>query len=421
MGAGDWRMNWRRELFLTNLIAGTQFAVGLMTRPLVPLYAQALDAAPAMIGVIVGAFAFLPLLLAVPAGGLADRVPFRYLMRAGALGLVVGGLLAGLFPGVWSLFLAQVVWGLGQLLLVVAGQARVASLGGDRDRESNLSLYGFYVSAGQLAGPLLGGGMAEATGYTGAFLLSAAMAVIPLALSFLLEEPRTGNGSRRPPRAELGEVRDLLARNSVKLGIVSSFAVLFSLGIMSSFFPIYVEDLGFGPLVVTILVSARAAFSMLVKSVMPRLTPLVGRFTLLVFSLGLIVAGTALIPVSSTLLSLFIVVMAIGSGTGWSQPLSMLAVADAVPASRRGLAMGVRLTGNRLAQFLNPLLFGFVVELAGMKAAFFTASFLLLVTTAGLWLWRRDQAEAEAGLGRLIPLAARRLGRHHCHYQAGQR
>jgi MFS family permease len=67
-----------------------------------------------------------------------------------------------------------------------------------------------------------------------------------------------------------------------------------------------------------------------------------------------------------------------GLAMGMNQPPSMACVADAAPKDLRGVAMALRLTGNRVGLILSPMLAGLVVTAWGLPAYFYTAAGLLL-------------------------------------------
>ena len=68
-----------------------------------------------------------------------------------------------------------------------------------------------------------------------------------------------------------------------------------------------------------------------------------------------------------------------GLGLGLGQPLTMAWVASRAPRHIRGLALGLRLSGNRLGQLLVPALVGMVLHLAGIDAIFWSVATLLLL------------------------------------------
>lgn len=64
--------------------------------------------------------------------------------------------------------------------------------------------------------------------------------------------------------------------------------------------------------------------------------------------------------------------------------------------SERGVAMGMRITSNRLAQVTQPLLFGGVASSASVVAAYPTAGVLLAGLT--IWTWREADRISSASV-----------------------
>src|SRR5690554_1322075 len=83
--------------------------------------------------------------------------------------------------------------------------------------------------------------------------------------------------------------------------------------------------------------------------------------------------------------------IALGLGIGLALPLSMAIIADGVSLPDRGVAMGVRLTGNRLAQLVNPVFFGMVSQCWSLPAAFWWGGILLFAATGFLFFWGKTK------------------------------
>src|SRR5205823_3280141 len=78
------------------VLAGSRIAVSL----------DALDhgANAATVGVLLALYAVLPMVFAIPAGRLADRIGVRRPMLVGSCGLAAGAALPSIAPGLWPLF-----------------------------------------------------------------------------------------------------------------------------------------------------------------------------------------------------------------------------------------------------------------------------------------------------------------------------
>jgi MFS family permease len=123
-------------------------------RPAISYAILDLGHGPVWLGVATAAFAVPPLLLAVPAGRLVDRVGERPSLVLGALAFVGAGLIAA-FVGATlvGLLIATVLLGIGVLWSVVAEQAWVMRDAPAGNLDSTFGLYTFATSSGQMLGP----------------------------------------------------------------------------------------------------------------------------------------------------------------------------------------------------------------------------------------------------------------------------
>ena len=103
---------------------------------------------------------------------------------------------------------------------------------------------------------------------------------------------------------------------------------------------------------------------------------------LLVLAIGL---GTT--SICRTIALLVVNSVFIGLGTGMAFPLSQATVFESAPPDRKGIAMGVRMTGNRLAQMSGPLLFGVVTQFFMISTAFWVAGLILFVVSIPVFFW----------------------------------
>jgi len=81
------------------------------SRVVMSLYALSLGADQFSIGIIMSLYALCPMLLAISAGKLVDRVGPRLPMLAGTIGTFVGLLLPYVFPGLVTLYIAAFMLG----------------------------------------------------------------------------------------------------------------------------------------------------------------------------------------------------------------------------------------------------------------------------------------------------------------------
>jgi MFS family permease len=131
--------------------------------------------------------------------------------------------------------------------------------------------------------------------------------------------------------------------------------------------------------VIGVLLTVRAASSMVSRFFLGRLSKMLGRGRLLTGSIALAAIGMALLPVPMPLFALVLVVTVMGFGLGAGQPLTMSWLAQATPNGFRGRAMSLRLTGNRLGQVVVPSAVGALAVGAGAAGVLWVTAGALAV------------------------------------------
>jgi len=371
-----------------------------MLSPLTPLLALQLGAGPIGVGLLVSAAFFLPLFLAMPVGALADSWGTRELILWGCAMMGLGPMGVALAPNFVTLSISQLLTGMGHLMIIVSAQTYVGSLGRGKAGEGNFGWYSTFIAAGALAGPLLGGVTSDHFGFRVAYLLAGISALLAILLGGFLG-PRQGTRtamSSLAPFGSPGQIRRLLGNSAVRVSMVVSCGVLFAMGSYGAFLPVYLNTLAYPATLIGLLLSIRALAAMVVRPFMGKIVQgLGGRMGTFLVTTTLVGAGVAFTGFAETLPLLFILIVAVGAGTGITQPISMVTVADHVSGGERGFAMGLRMTGNRVVQLLSPLILGGVAEFFGFRAAFLVAGSGLLATLFLIARWgHASELEEEA-------------------------
>jgi MFS family permease len=157
----------------------------------------------------------------------------------------------------------------------------------------------------------------------------------------------------------------------VQLSVLVTAVGMFALGVYGSYLPVYLESLAMSPMVIGVLVSLRAGVSMLIRPFMARMIALVGgRGPAVMLALGTLSAGITFLGFSEQVVVIGMLAVLVGIGSGLTQPLSMVILAEAVDREKRSGALGMRLMANRAIHFLAPLAFGILLEMGGFALAF---------------------------------------------------
>lgn len=342
-----------------------------MVKAFVPLFAATLGASLGDIGLITAATALTPMLLAVPVGLVSDRHGIRAVFFFGSLLSVIAYLALWLWPSLSVVLAAQVLAGTGQLMIMLGGQARVAGLAERNEAEKHFSLYTLVASAGQILGPIVAGLLIGFSGYPTLFLCAAALGVLSCLVT--LTVPSIAGKPLVAPERVSGrrQAVEQLRTRSMRVAILISCLMSVPEMLRISFLPIYLQDVaGLSVQELSWVLSLFSGAGLAARLLMPTLVRTWGRHTLMTV-VGLVVVGSLLVvPLSSSVVLLAFLTAMLGLAFGTGRPLSMALVASSAPPHQFGMAVGLRLTGNRLADFLVPIAFGGAASLAGVWASF---------------------------------------------------
>lgn len=377
-----------RNMFLVLIAFSLNFLRYGMIFPLVPLLARDLNASPAMIGIVVGAFGLFSFFLSAPIGGIIDRVGTKRIIIIGVLCNIASSLLLLRATHILILIVSQVLGGLGFQLNMVAGQAFIACLSSPIERENGFGYLTFSGSIGQSLGPFLGGMIASQFGYHAAF--SAVLFTSAFGLLILgFREPirlRTTYGHSFMP--ELRYAVSILFDSRMLVVLAFTFVVIFAVSLRTSFLPVLLLNRGSSKALVGLLISLFALTSTLIRPFVGRLLQLVSRRNILAFCILTVAVGVGLIPLFSSAFTVALTLCVFGFGFGLAQPLSMLMVADLAVPEHSGLSMGIRFTVITFASSLGPVLLGILVEHLGLNAAFYASAFIVGTIGAYILTWK---------------------------------
>jgi MFS family permease len=175
---------------------------------------------------------------------------------------------------------------------------------------------------------------------------------------------------------------------AIAVGILSSFVSIFALGVRSSFLPVFLAGAGYSASLIGAVEFVRGLTSVAARaSIGPALRLLRGRFPLLTVCHVILAAGIATTPLCVSVPLLMANAVLIGMGFGVVTPICQAIVFEGAPSEHRSVALGVRMTGNRLAEMASPLAFGFVISRYDMSAAFVASGLLLFALTSPMLFW----------------------------------
>lgn len=359
-----------------------------MMAVMVPLYATSLGLGPEWLGLLIAMPGMFPVLLAIPASRMVNRLgPARWLF-VGMLGMASAPVSLLALPGVVGLAASRLLVGFFQLFVTLSGQSLVASLSNGRGHQSNFAVYSTLLALGRMFGPILVGAIIDLAGFRVSFVAVLVILLVAGSVAYLvmLGNRHTANGTRVGLGTERNSVRSVIGNVGFQMAVLSSSGIFLALTVREAFMPVMMQDLGMSATTIGALVSLGSLTAVLIRPIMPWVTTaLRGTARTLVAGMAAVAVGVGLLAFGPTIggVPLFFGVLAIvtGFGSGVGFPLSIVSVATHVPLSERGLALSLRLSSNHLVELTAPVLGGLLVAAAGYTAGFAAAGVVLALLT----------------------------------------
>jgi len=355
------------------------------SRVVVSLDALSMGASPFTVGVLISLYALLPMLLAVAAGRLSDRIGTRWPMLVGSAVIGVGATLAFAVPGLPALFGSAMLIGFGFMAFQIAAQNVTGELGGPEVRARNFGLLALGYSVSGFIGPLVAGFAIDHYGFRAAFAL---FALLPLAPIAVLASGRLSFPGRRPQGgvAHHGGVLALLRHRTLRR--VFAITALLSIGwdLHSIFVPIYGAKIGLSASEIGLVLSSFAAATFVVRFAMPMIVRRMNEHQVLTAALLISAPVYFAYPFSQSVPALLALSFTLGLGLGGGQPMVLSLLHIHAPPGRMGEAAGVRMSLVNTMAVAVPLVLGGVGASIGIAPVFWSVGACL---AAGGFLTRR--------------------------------
>ena len=346
---------------------GFGLAVSAQATLLIPLRARDLGAGFDAIGLIAGVGALAPALLAVVLGVVVDRLGPKRSFIVGAAATAGSSTLFVLVTNYWWFLALQPILGLSQTFGWVASQSYITSLGTVEDRPQLTGRFGFFVNVGQMAGPLLAGAAIQLVGVRGAFLLPALYSALFAIVGMLLLD--TGNVGPPAPRAARGAAGraflELLKVPGIQFALVLTFTRLWIGRVFGIFAPVYLLDAGIKPGLIGTVVATSGLMAAAVAPTTGWWTRRLPQQTVAATGMACGAVGLVLLPHLHAIPSVYVVPALVGIGSGLSLPILLSIVTTSAPPERRGMALGMRTTGNQAASTAAPVIVGPMITSLG--------------------------------------------------------
>jgi DHA1 family multidrug resistance protein-like MFS transporter len=381
--------------FLLIVCCGLGFAsyvTSYMRIPVVPLFAQDLGAGAMMVGFINSAFLLTSGVFSFPFGLLADRVGRKLVVSAGLIISLVTSFLLAVSAAPWHLLIIYLFFGLGLAAIGPTLMAYVADLSPPSQLGSSYGAYTLAIYTGMSLGPGLGGWLADWLGFRLLFVIAAVLVglVFLMAVVFLPSSrhlPHLASAASQPTTSwrELLRHRPLLGCWLITLG------GCFGLGAFVTFAPLYMKAQNLSVRDIGLVFALQAAVNAISRLPFGRLSDRLGRRWVQAI-VGFLLLGASLVAfgLATTLLGFLLATTALGLAMSLGfTPVGAL-IAEVVPSTDRGLAMGGYNTCIYLGMMISSALMGVVIGWLGYTWSYALMGLIVALSTGGFYLLIRD-------------------------------
>ena len=361
---------------------------------IITLFSIELGAPQIVIGVLVALYSLFPMILAIYAGKLTDRMGARWPMVAGSCGIAFGLTLPFLFPYTTTLYLQAVLVGAGHVFYNVSVQNMIGGIGAKEDRTKNFSNFGLAMSTGSFIGPLIAGMAIDHAGHRYAYLVLAATPLVTAFIMTMAKHLASGRSARatdretKSDRAAPSRPFELFVTNTpLRRGLITGAVLLTGIDLFHFYMPIYGHHIGLSASQIGVVLGTFSAAAFVVRIWMPAIVKRLGAEKVLIVSMFIAAISYIGVPFITHMVMLCVICFILGLGTGCGQPLSLALIYERAPGGRSGEALGLRATLNNFTHMVTPLLFGALGTAFGVMPVFLFNS--LMLVSGGLIISRR--------------------------------
>ena len=360
-----------------------------------------LSPSPSMVALVEAADSFAIMLLALPAGAIADIVDRRRLLIAVQVYLlIVAGALGILtlldLTGAWALLGFTFALGVGAAMMMPAWSAIVPELVRREELSAAVALNSVAINASRAIGPAIAGVLVAAVGPWLVFVLNALsyIGIIVVLVGWRREHRKSTLPAERFFSALRVGMRFVLHADALQVVLIRGAAFFIFASATWALFPLVVRrELARGPDLYGLLLTCIGGGAVAGAMFLPRLRAKLSR-DLLVASASVLYALAALALAYVQNIALLAVAM-LATGVAWISILSALQVAAQMTlppwVRARGLAAFVVILTGGLG--LGSVLWGQVATKIGIPLALTTAAAGMVVAIAFTWKYKLGHHE----------------------------
>jgi MFS family permease len=368
--------------------------------PVLPFFSEnVLMMSKTEIGLLTGIYSLMQFVFTPVWGSLSDVYGRKPILTMSLTGNVIAYTLMALVftnvvPSVSLLFVARAFAGFFSANLSAA-QAVVSDTTVPEERSKGMGIIGAAFGLGFVFGPALGGFLSYYFGYGVPLIFSAAFSLIALIVCIIIfketlpEDLRLHNKKKFNIRdvkvINLKAVNDVLQHKDVGIYVIVFFFITFSFANIFGNFQYFIErkdGLGMNEQQTGYLLSFLGIIAAIVQSTLIKpFKKFIGEEKSVIFGNVLVAIGLFLIPFSTTVWILLLVLTILAFGNGLNNAMALGLISQNVSRQDQGGVLGINQSLSSLARFLGPLWGGFIYDRFGYHYPFISGAIFMTIIT----------------------------------------
>jgi predicted MFS family arabinose efflux permease len=374
------------RLYAATFLYSLAHALGVPLLP--PFLKLEFGATLTFVGVVVGLYGLMQIVLRLPMGDMADRRGRKPSLVLAFACTVASSLFFAFAQNAWWSVPGVILFGFAGGIYWVAANSYLFDRVGEGDVAKATSDYSLVFGLAFLVGPPLGHLIADTAGFRWAFLTYFATSILGLLLVLTLPEVKPAPRPR-PTQSPYVRAWRLLRHPALVLSAIGTFTYSTLFSTLNAFFELHVLAVGLSVTVAGLLLGARQGAATAVRVGLPRILRAQGPVRVLYAGILVTALGTALVPFAPEAWSLLAVVLVTGAATGVMIPANLMLVHEGAPKGERGLANGIYGTMLGIGSAFAPVTYGFIGARLGLAWTFWSAALLAVALLGVLALNRR--------------------------------
>ncbi|MFB0900824.1 MAG: MFS transporter [Dehalococcoidia bacterium] len=356
---------WTIDFALTLLTSFSFFSGAFYLVTVLPNYISEIGGSPFQVGLVVGAWGYLPLVLRLYVGRFSNFSNKKLLIRIGLISLVIVYVLMSFSKTIMALFILRFIQGIGSATIPTASGTLIANITPFSRRGEGLGYFGITSSLGQAVGPAVGAFVLNQYSYEAVFLLSAFTAIYSLGLIHFVKEPQI------PKQTKMNHT-SLIPKNAI-LPAALFFSITLCFAACCAFIPLLATERNITQ--VSFFFIAHGGVSILARPLGGKAGDLFGRIPIVIVGMTCMTVAMISLSMISTNSGMIIVGLFSGLGVSLSNTGLFALALDRVSLNEQGGATAVVQLAWDVGIVISGVGLGLIATQFGVTSIFIAGAF----------------------------------------------